>query len=58
MNPESGEKKRKLKRDDPKSKKKCSRCGTCRGVINKYHIKLCRRCFKDLAEKIGFKKFG
>jgi len=35
----------------------CSRrCGNGHGLIRKYHMMLCRRCFGDYAEAIGFKK--
>lgn len=37
---------------------KCRRCGSRRGHINKYGLNLCRRCFRDIATKIGFKKFN
>jgi small subunit ribosomal protein S14 len=37
----------------------CVRCGRVgRGVISKYGIKLCRQCFREVAEKIGFKKYN
>ncbi|MFH1586925.1 MAG: 30S ribosomal protein S14 [Candidatus Diapherotrites archaeon] len=39
-------------------KKQCKRCGSYKGVISKYSIKLCRRCFKELAAQIGFEKYG
>jgi small subunit ribosomal protein S14 len=35
----------------------CRKCGTETAVIRKYGLMLCRRCFKEEAEKIGFKKF-
>ncbi|MBS3062091.1 MAG: 30S ribosomal protein S14 [Candidatus Diapherotrites archaeon] len=35
----------------------CRICGGGRGMIRKYGINLCRRCFKDYAEKLGFRKF-
>ncbi len=41
-----------------KSNKKCSRCGSHRGHIDSYGLDLCRRCFRDLAIKIGFKKYN
>jgi len=53
-----------LKHNSPKERtcgktvKKCTRCGTSRGYINKYGIGVCRRCFRDIATKIGFKKFN
>ncbi|MFH1257192.1 MAG: 30S ribosomal protein S14 [Candidatus Diapherotrites archaeon] len=37
--------------------KKCRRCKNRRGLISKYGMKLCRRCFKDVALQMGFKKF-
>ena len=38
--------------------KKCRRCGSNRGHISKYGLDLCRRCFREVATKIGFKKFN
>ncbi|MBU0662119.1 MAG: 30S ribosomal protein S14 [Candidatus Diapherotrites archaeon] len=35
----------------------CKRCGTRKGVISKYRIGICRRCFKEMAEDIGFRKY-
>ena len=35
----------------------CKQCGSHKGVISKYNIGLCRRCFKENAEKIGFRKY-
>jgi len=40
-----------------KRKPACKLCGTHRGVIYKYGLGVCRRCFKDYAEKFGFSKF-
>ena len=40
-----------------KEKKVCKRCGNDKGLIRKYNLHLCRRCFKELAEHIGFKKY-
>lgn len=39
-------------------KKKCVRCGRTGGHISKYGLNLCRQCFRDVATKIGFKKYG
>jgi len=36
----------------------CSRCGSRKGVIRKYGIYLCRKCFREVAEEIGFKKYS
>jgi small subunit ribosomal protein S14 len=38
--------------------KRCSRCGRRRGHINKYGLDLCRQCFRQIATKIGFKKYS
>ncbi|MBU0636306.1 30S ribosomal protein S14 [Candidatus Micrarchaeota archaeon] len=47
------------KKKNPKyDKPKCRVCGGKRGMIRKYGIRLCRRCFKDNALKIGFKKYN
>lgn len=39
-----------------KKSRKCRFCDTQRGLIRKYNLYICRRCFKDYAEKLGFKK--
>lgn len=38
--------------------KKCVRCGRTGGHISKYGLNLCRQCFRDIATKIGFKKYN
>ncbi|MFT4297570.1 MAG: 30S ribosomal protein S14 [Candidatus Woesearchaeota archaeon] len=40
------------------SLKKCIRCGRIRGHVSKYGLNLCRQCFRDIATKIGFKKYN
>ncbi|MAG18026.1 MAG: 30S ribosomal protein S14 [Candidatus Diapherotrites archaeon] len=35
----------------------CKKCGSHKGVIRKYGLQICRRCFKESAEKIGFRKY-
>ncbi|PIZ52118.1 30S ribosomal protein S14 [Candidatus Woesearchaeota archaeon CG_4_10_14_0_2_um_filter_33_13] len=37
---------------------KCKNCGCMRGHINKYGLNLCRRCFRDMAIGLGFKKYS
>ncbi|HIH10214.1 MAG TPA: 30S ribosomal protein S14 [Candidatus Diapherotrites archaeon] len=37
--------------------KMCSMCGTHKGVMGRYDMHICRRCFKDNAERIGFRKY-
>lgn len=56
--------KRFLKHNKPKERsfgaetKHCSRCGSTHGHINKYGLHICRKCFREIAPKIGFKKFS
>jgi small subunit ribosomal protein S14 len=38
--------------------RKCKRCGRTGGHISKYGINLCRQCFRDIATRIGFKKYN
>lgn len=44
-------------RDFGKATHKCRRCGRTGGVIQKYGLYYCRQCFREKAEKMGFKKF-
>ncbi len=46
-------------RDFGKSKRKCRRCGRQgRGIIRKYDLYYCRQCFREIADKLGFKKLN
>ena len=37
----------------------CRKCGKKgMGVINKYGLSYCRRCFRDTAKALGFKKYN
>ncbi|MFH1592545.1 MAG: 30S ribosomal protein S14 [Candidatus Woesearchaeota archaeon] len=53
-----------LKHNSPKKRsvgaslKKCRLCGSHRGFIQKYDINMCRRCFREHAKEIGFKKYS
>ena len=53
-----------LKHNKPKdrtsgvSKKKCERCGRFGAHLNQYNLNLCRQCFREIAEEIGFKKYS
>jgi len=44
---------------EKKKKKKptCRMCGAREGVVRKYGLNTCRRCFKENAERLGFKKY-
>ncbi len=41
-----------------KSVKKCVRCGRVGGHIDKYGLNVCRQCFREIATKLGFKKYN
>ena len=36
-----------IKRKYGKGSKKCAKCGSFRGVIRKYGLFYCRRCFRE-----------
>ncbi len=38
--------------------KKCERCGRFGAHISQYNLNLCRQCFREIAEEIGFKKYS
>ncbi len=40
------------------SRKRCGRCGRIRAHIDKYGLNLCRQCFREVAQDIGFKKYN
>ena len=40
------------------AKNKCKRCGRNGGHISKYKLHICRHCFREIAQKIGFKRFN
>ncbi|HID90821.1 TPA: 30S ribosomal protein S14 [Candidatus Bathyarchaeota archaeon] len=37
--------------------RRCRRCGTHDGLIRRYGLMLCRRCFREVAEMLGFRKY-
>jgi len=40
------------------SAKKCEKCGRFGAHIKSYGLNLCRQCFREIAEEIGFKKYS
>ena len=40
------------------SVQKCERCGRFGAHISSYGLNLCRHCFREIAEEIGFKKYN
>jgi len=53
-----------MKHNKPKERKygiaakKCQRCGRFGAHISSYELNLCRQCFREVAEEIGFKKYS
>jgi len=47
-----------VKRKYGKGGRKCYRCGSFKGVIRKYKLFYCRRCFREVAEEVGFHKYA
>ena len=45
------------KRKFGKSVNPCRKCGRKGGVIRKYGLLYCRQCFREEADKLGFKKY-
>lgn len=41
-----------------KGSRQCRRCGSHVAVIQAHDIYLCRRCFRELAPELGFKKYS
>lgn len=37
---------------------KCERCWRFGAHIKQYNLNLCRQCFREIAEEIGFKKYN
>lgn len=40
-----------------KGSRACRRCGSFGPVIRRYGLNLCRQCFREVAQKLGFKKY-
>lgn len=38
--------------------KRCERCGRFGAHIKSYNLNLCRHCFREIAEEIGFQKYS
>ena len=53
-----------IKHNKPKERKmgiaakKCRRCGRYGAHLGQYELNLCRQCFREIAEEIGFKKYS
>jgi small subunit ribosomal protein S14 len=40
-----------------KGARTCKRCGTHRAIIRKYGLHICRRCIREIARDLGFRKY-
>ena len=40
-----------------KGQRKCRFCGSARGLIRAFDLRICRRCFREVGEEIGFRKY-
>jgi len=53
-----------LKHNKPKDRKfgiavkRCENCGRFGARINQHGLNLCRHCFREMAEELGFKKYS
>ena len=53
-----------LKHNKPQQKKcgiaryKCENCGRFGAKVGQYKINLCRQCFREMAEELGFEKYS
>lgn len=53
-----------IKHNKPKKRscgialRKCKNCGRNGAHIQKYGVGLCRQCFREMAKKLGFKKYS
>ena len=53
-----------IKHNKPKERKigiaakTCGRCGRFGAHIKSYGLNLCRHCFREIAEEIGFEKYS
>ncbi|MEM5870827.1 MAG: 30S ribosomal protein S14 [Candidatus Aenigmatarchaeota archaeon] len=37
---------------------RCRKCNSTKGVIRKYGIMLCRKCFREEAKRLGFVRYN
>jgi len=40
------------------ARKKCERCGRFGAHLSQYNLNMCRQCFREIAEEIGFEKYS
>ncbi|MFQ5712090.1 MAG: 30S ribosomal protein S14 [Candidatus Geothermarchaeales archaeon] len=47
-----------VERKHGRGSRRCRRCGTRKAVIQAHGLMLCRRCFRELATRLGFRKYS
>ena len=64
LNNKAAKLKKFIKHNAPKERKfgrgtkHCRFCGSVKGHIGKYGLDTCRRCFREIAQSMGFKKYN
>lgn len=48
---------RKTKRLRGRKDYQCSLCKSTHSILAKYGLVICRKCFRDVGEQIGFRKY-
>ena len=46
------------KKSHGKGSRPCHRCGSYGPIVRSYGLNLCRQCFRENAEALGFKKYS
>ncbi len=46
------------KRETGRNVSKCNFCGSTRGIVGQYKLNICRRCFRQNATKLGFRRLN
>ncbi len=41
-----------------RGKRKCKVCGSSRALIRSFKLTVCRRCFREVGNDIGFEKYS
>ena len=44
-------------RQQGKGMRKCRFCGSSRALIRSFGLRICRRCFREVGEEVGFRKY-
>jgi len=46
-----------ISRAKGRGNRKCRFCGCANGLIRRYGLNMCRRCFREVGEDIGFRTY-